>query len=84
MRYRKRRQDGRVQGIADDDEDDVHGNDDQEPAIAGDRPESSSHGAGVRRCGASIRHHRHYDQRERGVGDRVKQIEHLERPQVLG
>jgi len=74
MHFHKRRQDVREQRVADDDEDDVHGNDDQEPAIAGDRPESSSHGASVRRRGASIRHHRQYDQRERGTGDCVEQV----------
>jgi hypothetical protein len=37
----------------------------------------------VRRRGASIRHHRQYDQRERGVGDRVEQVERLKRSQVL-
>src|SRR4051794_2799944 len=45
----KRRQDVRERRVANDDEDEVHGNDDQELAIAGDRPESSSHGASVRR-----------------------------------
>ena len=63
MRYHKRRQDVREQRVADDDEDEVHGDDDQEPPIAGDRPESSSPSARVRRRGASIRHHRKYDQR---------------------
>jgi hypothetical protein len=63
MRFHKRREDVREQRVADDKEDEVHGNDDQEPAIAGDRSESSSHGARVRLRGASIRHLREYDQR---------------------
>jgi len=37
----------REQRIADDDEDEVHGDDDQEPPIAGDLAESSFTGAGV-------------------------------------
>ena len=63
MRFHKRRQDVREQRVADDDEDEVHGDDDQEPPIAGDRPESSAPSARVPRRGASIRHHRKYDQR---------------------
>jgi hypothetical protein len=81
--FAKRRQDVRERRVADDDEDEVHGNHDQELAIAGDRPESSSPGAGVRRRGAWTRHHREYGQRERGVGDRVEHIQRLKRPQVL-
>jgi hypothetical protein len=83
MRFHKRRQKVRERRVADDHEDDVHGNDDQEPAIAGDQPESSSRGASGRRRGASVRHHRQHGQRERGVGDRVEQIERLKRSQVL-
>jgi hypothetical protein len=83
MRFHKRRQDVREQRVADDDEEEVHRDDDQEPPIAGDRPESSSPAAMVRRRGASIRHHRQHDQRQRDVRDRVEQIERLKRLQVL-
>ena len=37
----------------------------------------------MRRRDASIRHHRQYDQRGRGAGDRVEQVERLKRSQVL-
>jgi hypothetical protein len=40
----------------------VDGNHDHEESIAGDRPESSSPGAGARRRGTRIRHHRQYEQ----------------------
>src|SRR6266851_2339268 len=62
VRFHKRRQDVREQRIADDDEDEVHGDDDQEPPIAGDLAKSSFTGAGVRpraneatRCSGVIR-----------------------------